>query len=145
MTAKRPSRRPLRGLLRAWLKMNVIKPALCRRPAEAGSQSNTAGNQWRARHHPHPTLPHRGGGLLDDARDRRGNLQTHVVFIECRAKPSPSMGEGWVGVMSPDSGRRRSGAAGDLDDNRASRHATSTYWEPSIHFEPASQDDVGSW
>ena len=33
-------------------------------------------------HHPHPALPHRGGGFSAGRA----------------AKPSPSMGEGWVGV-----------------------------------------------
>src|SRR5260370_42064663 len=86
---------------------------------------------------PHPTLPHRGGGLADDACDRRSSAQTRVVFIACRAKARPLDGGGLGGG---DAAQRTAIAAGAppaiLPINRASRHATSTYWEASIHFEP---------
>jgi hypothetical protein len=68
-----------------------------------------------------------------------------MVFIERRAKALPLDGGGLGGG---DAAQRTAIAArappAISTINRASRHATSTYWEASIHFEPSSQDEVHS-
>src|SRR5437764_930811 len=53
----------------------------------------------RANITPTPPSPIEGGGLPDDTYVGAA-VPMRVIFSECRAKPTPSLGEGRVGVMS---------------------------------------------
>jgi len=81
------------------------------RPARHFLELNRRLSRFASR--PHPTLPHRGGGLNQPnapvfflSLDRKGDRDT-----ASDRKPSPSMGEGWVGVKM----RARTAAARGVD------------------------------